>query len=74
MNRMTLLALLALVPAVMLWGCDNNTDNEVAGPGGGNPPSTDLTCQGCHTDQAMLQASLGDEKGSEVLVPIKADG
>jgi hypothetical protein len=71
---MTLLALLALAPAVVLWGCDNDTDNEVSGPGGGNPPATDLTCQGCHTDRDALQAALGEVSGSQVAVPIAKDG
>lgn len=74
MNRMTILALLPLACALALWGCDNNTDNIVSGGGGGAPPSTDLTCQGCHTDREMLEASLGEVAGSKVAVPIAKDG
>ena len=75
MNRVTLLALLPLVFALALWGCDNSTDNEIGGPGGGEPPIvTELSCQGCHTDRAMLEASLGEVSGSKAVITLKGDG
>jgi hypothetical protein len=74
MNRLTILALVPLAALLALWGCDNDTSNDVSGPGGGGTTTTDMTCVGCHTSQDMLVESLGDESGSMVGVAIKADG
>lgn len=72
MNRLTILALVPLAALLVLWGCDNDTSNDVSGPGGGVAP-TDLTCVGCHTSREMLEDALG-ESGAKVEVAIKADG
>ena len=73
MNRLTILALVPLAALLAFWGCDNDTSNDVSGPGGGVTP-TDLTCVGCHTSREMLEDALGGESGAEVEVAIKADG
>ncbi len=73
MNRVILLALLPLAFSLAMWGCDNDTSNDLAGPGGGTP-STDMTCLGCHQNEDMLKASLPAVAGSEVPVPNKGDG
>ena len=74
MNRATLWALLPLAFALLLWGCDNNTDNELDGPGTEPPVVTDLSCQGCHTDRAMLEEALGDVSPSKAVIALKDDG
>lgn len=73
MNRMAILALLPLAALLVLWGCDNDTSNDVAGPGGG-PVPTDMTCVGCHTSRAMIEDALGDEAGAKVTLALKDDG
>lgn len=74
MNRTAILALLPLAALLVLWGCDNDTSNDVAGPGGGGTTVTDLTCVGCHTSREALEEALGAESGAKVEVAIKADG
>jgi hypothetical protein len=64
---------LLLLALVVLWGCENDTSNQVTDPGGGTDP-TGKSCLGCHESEEMLKASLGVEKGSEVPVPHKDDG
>lgn len=64
-------ALMALLALFFLWGCDNDTSNDV-GDGGGNV--TDKSCLGCHSSEEMLKASLPEESGSKVAVAIKSDG
>ncbi|HPF71563.1 MAG TPA: hypothetical protein PLQ13_12885 [Candidatus Krumholzibacteria bacterium] len=73
MNRLTILVLVPLAALLAFWGCDNDTSNDVAGPGGG-PTPTDLTCVGCHTSREMLELALGSESGPMVDVAVKADG
>jgi hypothetical protein len=72
MNRLAILALVPLAALLVLWGCDNDTSNDVSGPGGETP--TDMTCVGCHTSREMLEDALGGESGAKVEVAIKADG
>ena len=74
MNRLAILALLPLAALLVLWGCDNDTSNEVSGPGDGGTTPTDVTCVGCHTSREMLEDALGGESGAKVEVAIKADG
>lgn len=73
MNRLAILALLPLAALLALWGCDNDTSNDVAGPGGGTT-LTDKSCVGCHTSREALEEALGEESGAKVAVAIKADG
>ncbi len=54
MRRLAILLSLAL-----LWGCENDTSNELAGPGGGD--TTDKTCLGCHSSEEQLKDALGIE-------------
>jgi len=37
-----------------LWGC---SDSNSGGDGGGGPALQVATCEGCHTNQAMLMAT-----------------
>lgn len=52
MRRLAILLSLAL-----LWGCENDTSNELAGPGGGD--TTDKTCLSCHSSEQELKDALG---------------
>jgi hypothetical protein len=71
-QRSILVALPLLVALAILWGCDNDTDNDVAGPPGGG---TDKTCIGCHSSEDELKAALGDEaKVAAIDVYNKDDG
>lgn len=58
-----------LVLAVVLWGCDNDTSNDIVGPGGAPQKS----CLGCHSSEAALKAALGSTK-AVVAVANKDDG
>jgi len=51
MRRLAILLSLAL-----LWGCENDTSNELAGPSADN---TDKTCLGCHSSETRLREALG---------------
>ena len=58
---MTLRSILIVLPLVVLaalWGCDNDTSNDVVGPGGG----TDKSCIGCHSSEDALKEILGTDK------------
>ena len=57
-QRAILTILLSPVLAILLWGCENDTGNDVAGPGGG----TDKTCLGCHSSEEALKEALGTEE------------
>ena len=72
MNRAYLIAILPLLALLALWGCDNDTENVVDGPGSG-VPTTDKTCLGCHSSQEELEASA-DEEGSKFVRYTKDDG
>jgi mono/diheme cytochrome c family protein len=73
MKRFLILIILALVALLALWGCSNDTSNDVTDPGDG-PATTDKTCLGCHSSEDMLKAALGDTSGSMVLIGNKGDG
>jgi len=70
---MTLRATLVVVPLLVLaalWGCDNDTSNDVGeGPGGG---TTDKTCIGCHSSEDQLKEALGEQP--VIAVANKDDG
>ena len=73
MKQLTVLGLLPLLILVVLWGCDNDTSNDVSGPGG----ATDKTCIGCHSSESELKAALGvEEKVQDFVlrIPNKDDG
>jgi hypothetical protein len=75
MNRILTALLVFALAAILMAGCDNDTSNEIAQPGGGGgDPVTEMTCLGCHSSEELLIASLGEESGSKVAVPNKADG
>lgn len=56
-QRSILVVMPLLALAILLWGCDNDTSNDVAGPGG-----SDKSCLGCHSSEAALKEILGTEK------------
>lgn len=58
MTQRSILAALPLLVLAFLWGCENDTSNDVAGPGGG----TDKSCIGCHSSEDALKEILGTEK------------
>lgn len=57
-QRSLLFGLPLLAMAFAFWGCDNDTSNDIAGPGGG----TEKSCLGCHSSEAALKEILGTEK------------
>ncbi len=72
-RALSLLAVTALV-LLALWGCENDTSNQIAGLDDGGPTTTDMTCLGCHSSEEMLRAALGDPQGAEVYTWNKDDG
>ncbi len=72
-NRFLTLAMLPVLLAIVLWGCEHDTSNGPVDPGD-DPPVTDMTCLGCHSSQTELQLALGEEKASEVGTSFKSDG
>ncbi len=71
MMQRSILVVLPLLVLAALWGCDNDTSNEVAGPPGG---ATDKTCIGCHSSETELKAALGVDKNLVIKVANKDDG
>jgi len=69
MTQRSILAALPLLILAILWGCDNDTSNDVAGPPGG----TDKTCLGCHSSEEALRAELGDKATTVVLARANKD-
>lgn len=61
MMQRSILVVLPLLVLAVLWGCDNDTSNDVAGPPGGGG-TTDKSCIGCHSSEDDLKAALGTEK------------
>jgi thiosulfate/3-mercaptopyruvate sulfurtransferase len=49
-----------LLSLVLLWGCENDTSNQLAGPGDGD--AADKTCLGCHSSEAHLRDALETTK------------
>ena len=58
MTQRSILVALPLLVLAALWGCDNDTSNDVAGPPGGG--GTDKTCIGCHSSETELKAALAE--------------
>lgn len=79
MRQFWTINLLLLLPIFFLYGCENDTSNgDFEGTG---PVVTDMTCLGCHSDQEMLEESLGGKtqassktQASKVKVGHKGDG
>ncbi len=61
---MTQRSIMIVLPLVLLlavlWGCENDTSNDVAG-GPSGPEPTDKTCLSCHSSEDALKAALGEE-------------
>ena len=72
MMQRSILVVLPLLVLAALWGCDNDTSNDITDPppGGG---TTDKTCIGCHSSEDELKAALG-EKSVTIKVANKDDG
>ena len=68
-QRSILVVLPLLALALVFLGCDNDTSNDIAGPGGG----TEKTCLGCHSSEAALKDALGLAKVT-LPIPNKDDG
>lgn len=56
MKRLAILGVLPLLGLFLLWGCENDTSNELVGPGGN---AADKTCLGCHASETLLKEALG---------------
>ena len=61
-QRAILTILLTPILAILLWGCENDTGNDVAGPGGDPGGGTGGTCLGCHSSEDALKEALGTEE------------
>jgi hypothetical protein len=73
MKRMIPIGALLLIALFGLWGCENDTTNDLGGPGG-TVQTSDMTCIGCHSSETMLKETLGEVAGAKVAVPFKDDG
>jgi hypothetical protein len=73
MKRTLAILTCLLLPALLVTvGCENDTSNDLGGPGGAQ--LSDLTCLGCHSSETMLQETLGEVASAKVDVAIKSDG
>jgi len=68
MKRTTLIAALLLPILLGLWGCENDTTNDL------DIQLSDMTCLGCHTSENMLKETLGTVATAKVATPFKDDG
>ncbi len=68
MMQRSILVVLPVLVLAALWGCDNDTSNDVSGtaPGG--------TCLGCHSSEDNLKAALGGKEDVVIRVGLKDDG
>ena len=73
MKTLISIGALLLLALFGLWGCENDTTNELSGPGG-TINGTAMTCLKCHSSEAMLKETLGVVATSKVGVPFKDDG
>jgi len=65
-QRSIMIVLPLMLLLAILWGCENDTSNDVAdGPSG--PQPTDKTCLGCHSSEDALKEALGEEVTLAVL-------
>lgn len=51
MTQRSILVVLPLLVLAALWGCENDTSNDVAG-------GTDKSCIGCHSSEDALKEAL----------------
>ena len=72
MRRFATLGALPLLSLALLWGCENDTSNELAGPGDGN--TTDKTCLSCHSSEDQLKEALGTEGKVTIAAIREKDG
>ena len=72
MRRLATLGALPLLSLALLWGCENDTSNELAGPGDGN--TTDKTCLSCHSSEDQLKEALGIDGKARIAAFDKEDG
>lgn len=72
MKRIVTLGALPLLSLALLWGCENDTSNELVGPGGPNP--TDKTCLSCHSSEQELKDALGIEGKVTIAAIREKDG
>jgi hypothetical protein len=71
MKRILTLGALPLLSLALLWGCENDTSNDLAGPGG---PATDKTCLSCHSSEQELKDALGIDGKVRIATFDKEDG
>jgi hypothetical protein len=72
MKRILTLGALPLLSLALFWGCENDTSNELAGPGG--PSATDKTCLSCHSSEQELKDALGIEGKVTIAAIREKDG
>jgi hypothetical protein len=72
MRRLAMLGAMPLLSLALLWGCENDTSNELSGPGGGN--TTDKTCLGCHSSEQELKDALGIDGKARISAFHEKDG
>ncbi len=69
MNRVILLALLPLAFSLAMWGCDNDTSNDLAGP-----VTKQGTCLGCHASEEALKANVVVKESGSLAEPFAKGG
>ncbi len=73
MKTLLSICVLLLLALFGLWGCENDTTNDLGGPGS-SIQVTDMTCLGCHSSEALLKETLGVVATAKVGVNFKDDG
>ena len=68
-QRSIMVVLPLMLLLAVLWGCENDTSNDVAG-GPSGPQPTDKTCIGCHSSEDALKEALG---GKEVAIAVNKE-
>jgi len=72
MTQRSILVVLPLLVLAALWGCENDTSNDVT-DGTGGPGATDKSCIGCHSSEDALKEALAG-KDVTIRVASKDDG
>jgi hypothetical protein len=73
MKKHVVLGALALVLAIMFWGCSDD-DDAVTNPGVDPPIADTATCLGCHASESHLKASLGSSSAPPIRLVAAGDG